>query len=205
MSIVQLSRSLFSGQSDTRTDCLSAEDSITQCSSRGQQVVDDDDISSLPHTVVVDSPSSDIIERLTEKRRKKHEVALKQLEAELTQLSQLCDAQVMSISREITSSLQEVKVQPKTPEGPPTPPICLQLEDEMKRIIELKHKLTECESQCIRQIRAVLRKYCHLLEKISFLLPPDVHRLIHSIATMVNQSLLVNRRKVARLLLLTPA
>ncbi|XP_062237185.1 coiled-coil domain-containing protein 180 isoform X2 [Platichthys flesus] len=205
MSIVQLSRSLFSGQSDTRTDCLSAEDSITQCS-RGQQVVDDDDISSLPHTVVVDSPSSDIIERLTEKRRKKHEVALKQLEAELTQLSQLCDAQVMSISREITSSLQEVKVQPKTPEGPPTPPICLQqLEDEMKRIIELKHKLTECESQCIRQIRAVLRKYCHLLEKISFLLPPDVHRLIHSIATMVNQSLLVNRRKVARLLLLTPA
>ncbi|XP_034451492.1 uncharacterized protein LOC117767749 isoform X2 [Hippoglossus hippoglossus] len=105
------------------------------------------------------------------------------------------------------STLQEVNVKPKTPKDTPIHPVYLQLQDEMKRIMELKHKLTECESQCIKQIRAVLRKYCHLLEKISFLLPPDVHRLIHSIATMVNQSLLVNRRKVARLLLLllTPA
>ncbi|XP_034451498.1 coiled-coil domain-containing protein 180 [Hippoglossus hippoglossus] len=101
------------------------------------------------------------------------------------------------------STLQEVNVKPKTPKDTPIHPVYLQqLQDEMKRIMELKHKLTECESQCIKQIRAVLRKYCHLLEKISFLLPPDVHRLIHSIATMVNQSLLVNRRKVARLLLL---
>ncbi|XP_047197127.1 coiled-coil domain-containing protein 180 isoform X2 [Hippoglossus stenolepis] len=203
MSIVQLSRSLFSGQSDTRTDCLSAEDSNTQCS-RGQQVDNDvDDVSRLPHTVVVECPSSDIIQRLAEKRREKHDDALKQLETELTQLSQVCEAQVTSISQEMMSTLQEVNVKPKTLKDTPIHPVYLQqLQDEMKRIMELKHKLTECESQCIKQIRAVLRKYCHLLEKISFLLPPDVHRLIHSIATMVNQSLLVNRRKVARLLLL---
>lgn len=77
----------------------------------------------------------------------------------------------------------------------------------------------------------MLRKYCHLLEKISFLSPSDVYRLIHTEATvthcnlwpltsdplhphaesyssplsvsqMLNQSLLANRRSVARLLLL---
>lgn len=78
---------------------------------------------------------------------------------------------------------------------------------QMNRILELKHKLTECERQRIEhvsvtrskvkqhfpqatnsclQIRAVLRKYCHLLEKISFMLPPEVHRLIHSIATVTS-------------------
>ncbi|XP_069379243.1 coiled-coil domain-containing protein 180 isoform X2 [Paralichthys olivaceus] len=208
---VQLSRSLFAGCRDMRTDCLTADDSNTQCSSRGQQVDDDvDDVSRLPQAVVVDSPSSDIIQRLTEKRRKKHEDALKQLETELTQLSQVCETQVTSVSQEMMSYLQEVNIEMKTPKETHTYPVCPQLQNEltMKRIMELKHKLTECESQKIKQIRAVLKKYCHLLEKISFLLPPEVHRLIHSIATvtsdlwMLNQSLLANHRSVARRLLL---
>lgn len=38
---------------------------------------------------VVDRPSSDIIERLTEKRSKKHKEALKQLNRELTELTQV--------------------------------------------------------------------------------------------------------------------
>ncbi|XP_069379256.1 coiled-coil domain-containing protein 180 isoform X7 [Paralichthys olivaceus] len=201
---VQLSRSLFAGCRDMRTDCLTADDSNTQCS-RGQQVDDDvDDVSRLPQAVVVDSPSSDIIQRLTEKRRKKHEDALKQLETELTQLSQVCETQVTSVSQEMMSYLQEVNIEMKTPKETHTYPVCPQLQNEltMKRIMELKHKLTECESQKIKQIRAVLKKYCHLLEKISFLLPPEVHRLIHSIATMLNQSLLANHRSVARRLLL---
>ncbi|GLD70131.1 coiled-coil domain-containing protein 180 isoform X1, partial [Lates japonicus] len=81
-----------------------------------------------------------------------------------------------------------------------------QVEKEVKlkktRIMELNHRLTESEAQRMDEIRAVLRKYCYLLEKISFLLPPDVHRLIHTEATMLNQSLLANRRSAARLLLL---
>uniref|UniRef100_A0A4W6FKH4 DUF4455 domain-containing protein n=1 Tax=Lates calcarifer TaxID=8187 RepID=A0A4W6FKH4_LATCA len=68
--------------------------------------------------------------------------------------------------------------------------------------MELTHRLTESEAQRTDEIRAVLKKYCYLLEKISFLLPPDVHRLIHTEATMLNQSLLANRRSAARLLLL---
>ncbi|XP_045890722.1 coiled-coil domain-containing protein 180 [Micropterus dolomieu] len=68
--------------------------------------------------------------------------------------------------------------------------------------MELSHKLSEAETQRTDKIRVLLRNYCHLLEKISFLPPADVCRLIHTEATMLNQSLLANRRSVARLLLL---
>ncbi|XP_029295593.1 coiled-coil domain-containing protein 180-like [Cottoperca gobio] len=81
-----------------------------------------------------------------------------------------------------------------------------EVEEEVKlkkfRIVELNHKLTESETQRTDKIRVVLRKNLHLLGKISFLPPPDVCRLIHTEATMLNQSLLANRRSVARLLLL---
>uniref|UniRef100_A0A096LSL1 DUF4455 domain-containing protein n=1 Tax=Poecilia formosa TaxID=48698 RepID=A0A096LSL1_POEFO len=52
------------------------------------------------------------------------------------------------------------------------------------------------------QIKKILKKQLHLLQQISFLSPPDVHRLIHAKAMMLNQSLLANRRSSARLVLL---
>ncbi|XP_022622288.1 coiled-coil domain-containing protein 180 [Seriola dumerili] len=197
-----------------RTDCLSAEDSNTHCSttsSRGQRVDDDDfhDVSRLPDTVVVDHPSSDIIERLTEKNLKKHTEALKQLDTELTELTQVCETQVRTVSQELLSSLQEVDLRLDSLKDRMEQlehldhEVCglwEQVEEEVKlkkkRIMELDHKLTESETQRTNEIRAVLRKYCHLL------LPPDVYTLIHTEATVLNQSLLVNRRSAARLLLL---
>ncbi|XP_073322889.1 coiled-coil domain-containing protein 180 [Pagrus major] len=222
---VQLSRSLLAGRRDTRTDCLSAEDSNTHCSttsrwlcplsSRGQQSDGDDDVDDvgrLPDTLVVDHPSSDIIKRQAEK----HKAALKPLETELTELSQVCETQVRSVSLELLWSLQEVdnrlnilKDRMEHLEHVSLQEVCVlweEVEEELKlkkiRMMELNHKLTESETERSNKIKAVLRKYCHLLEKIGFLPPPDAHRLIHSEAMMLNQSLLANRRSVARLLLL---
>nr|XP_020450815.1 coiled-coil domain-containing protein 180 isoform X2 [Monopterus albus] len=217
---VQLSRSLLTGRTDTRTNCLSAEDSNTHCSaasSRGHPLdADAYDVLRLPDTVVVNRPCSDIIERLTEKKGKKHKETLKQLDTELTELAQVCEAQVRTINQELLSSLTEVDlrldilkdrmeqlghVSLQEVRG-----LWEQVEEEVKlkkiRILELNNKLTESESQRTDKIRAVLRKYCHLLEEISFLLPADVHRRIHTEATMLNQSLLANRRSTGRLLLL---
>ncbi|XP_049435658.1 coiled-coil domain-containing protein 180 isoform X2 [Epinephelus fuscoguttatus] len=226
---VQLSRSLLAGRKDTRTDCLSAEDSVTHCSttsrllcppsSRGQQVDDDDDVddvSRLPDSVVVDQPSSDIIERLTERKNKKHKEALKQLETELTHLSQECESQARTISVELLSSLQDVdlrlnnlKDRMEHLDHLSVQEVCVlweEVEEEVKmkkiRIMELNHKLIESETQRAAEIKVVLRTFLHLLQKINFLSPPDVCRLVHAEATMLNQSLLANRRSVARLLLL---
>lgn len=180
---------------------------------------DIDAVSRLPDTVVVHDPNSDIIERLTEKRGKKHKEALKQLEVELTDISQVCETQVRTVSLELQSFLQEVDLRLNTlkdemeklehQEHDSLQEVCAlwqQVEEQMKlkksRIMELNHKLTESEAQRTDEIKGVLKKYRHLLEKISFLPPPNVCRLIHSEATMLNQSLLANRRSVARLLLL---
>ncbi|KAM9391534.1 coiled-coil domain-containing protein 180 [Pholidichthys leucotaenia] len=222
---VQLSRSLLAGRRDTRTECLSAEDSDTRYSStsrRGRGVDDDDDaddVSRLPDTLVVSHQRSDIVKHLTEKRRKRHEEALRQLDADLTHLSEVFETQVRTDSQQLLSSLREVdlrldtlKVRMEQMEKPEH--VSLQdahalwdeVEEEVKtkktRILELDLKLSECERRRTDEIRAILKKSRQLLEEISFLPPPDVHRLVHSEAMMLNQSLLANRRSAARLLLL---
>ncbi|XP_039658387.1 coiled-coil domain-containing protein 180 isoform X2 [Perca fluviatilis] len=230
---VQLSRSLLAGRKDTRTDCLSAADSNTHCStsSRLGQLVDDEDeddeddadsiadVSRLPDSVVVECLSSDIVERLTERKSQQHEEALKQLEKDLTLFTQACETRVRTVSQELLSSLQDVDLRLNTLKDRmeqleqlqhvTLQDVCVlwdEVEEQVKlkkiRIVELNHKLTESETQRTNEIRAVLRKYFQLLEKISFLPPPDVCRLIHREASMLNQSLLANRRSVARLLLL---
>ncbi|KAM7390949.1 hypothetical protein PAMP_021676 [Pampus punctatissimus] len=214
---VQLSRSLLVGRKDTRT--LSAEHSNTHCStaSSEQQVEDDDDdVSRLPDTMVVDRLSSDIIEQLMQKKNKKHKEAVKQLDTELTALTQMCETQVRTVSMDLLSSLQDVDLRLDTlkdrmeqQEHVNLQEVCgvwEEVEEEVKlkniRIMEFNHKLTECERQRINKVRAVLRTYFHLLEKISFQPSADNHRLIHSEATMLNQSVLANRRSAAHLLLL---
>ncbi|XP_068457838.1 coiled-coil domain-containing protein 180 isoform X2 [Clinocottus analis] len=214
---VQLSRSLKAGHRDKCTACLSAEDSTTHCStnSRRQEQGDDDDVCKLPDSVVVNHQRSDIIERLTEDKRKKHKQALEHLGTELTHLTQVCEIQVRTINLELLSSLQGVDLRLNTlkdrmdldvdseQEG------CVLWEEVQEqvnlkkiRILELNHKLSESENQRIDKLRVVLRKYLHLLENINYLPSPDVCRLIHTEATMMNQSLLANRRSAALLLLL---
>ncbi|KAK2838233.1 hypothetical protein Q5P01_015445 [Channa striata] len=221
---VQLSRSLLAGRRHTRTVCPSAEDSassrlLCSSSSREELVGDDEEheeVYRLPDTVVVDRPSSDIIQRVKDKRSQRHKETLKQLDSELTELTEVCETQVRMFSQQLLSSLQEVDLRLDTLKVrieqldhvslQDVYGLWEQVEQEEKqkklRITELKHKLTECENQRSDKIRAVLRTYCQLLDKISFLSSPDVHRLIHTEATMLNQSLLANRRSAARLLLL---
>ncbi|XP_035766518.1 coiled-coil domain-containing protein 180 [Neolamprologus brichardi] len=226
----QLSRSLLAGRRDTGTNCLSDVDSNTHCStasSRRQQAEhsddDDDDViddvGRLPDAVVVDHPGSDIIERLTEKKSQKHQEALKQLDSDLSQLSQVCETQVKAISQELLSSLQEVDLRLDTlnvrmnrledledVSMQEIHGLWKEVEEDVKlkktTIIELNLKLTETEKQRTDQIRAIIRKYYRVLEQISFLHPSDIHRLIHTEATMLNQTLLANRCSIARLLLL---
>ncbi|XP_031733219.1 coiled-coil domain-containing protein 180-like isoform X2 [Anarrhichthys ocellatus] len=142
-------------------------------------------------TVVVDHQSSDI-ERLMEEKSLKHKQALKQLETELTHLSQVCETQVRTGSLELLYSLQDVdlrlnplKDRMEQLDHVSGQEVCLlweEVQEEVKmkkiRIKDLNHKLTECETQRTDEIRVILRKYLYLLENISFLPPPDVYRLI---------------------------
>ncbi|XP_036000630.1 coiled-coil domain-containing protein 180-like isoform X1 [Fundulus heteroclitus] len=226
----RLSRSLLAGPRVLRTASLSLVDSRTPdssrvCSStsRGQQRDDEDaeedgsaDVIRLPDSVVVHHPGSGIIEKLRKRRGQRHDEAVRQLESEMIHLSQVCEVEVRTICEEVLSSLREVdlRLEVLKARSGQQEPISLQafqglwqeVEEEGRqkkiRISELDKKLSDCEKRRSLQIKAALRKHCHLLEQISFLSPPDVHRLLHHQAMMLNQSLLANRRSIARLVLL---
>uniref|UniRef100_A0A3Q2E947 DUF4455 domain-containing protein n=1 Tax=Cyprinodon variegatus TaxID=28743 RepID=A0A3Q2E947_CYPVA len=70
------------------------------------------------------------------------------------------------------------------------------------QVSELDQKLSRCERSRREKLKVILKKYCHLLELISFLFPPDVHRLIHDEATALNHALLANQCSIARLIML---
>lgn len=190
---------------------------LRSSTSRGQQPDNYDvtDVSRLPSTVVANSPSSGIIDRLLEKKSKKHRESIKQLNDELTELAFNCKTQIMSIGEELVSFLQEVDLRLDTLKDKIKQvhnvtlhdmfSLWEQVESEVKlkkeKVVEANRRMRDCETNRTNTIRSVLTKYSQLLEKISFLLPPDVHRLIHGKAAMLNQSLLANRRSLARMLL----
>ncbi|XP_047237070.1 coiled-coil domain-containing protein 180 isoform X5 [Girardinichthys multiradiatus] len=217
----QLSRSLLAGHRVQKTDSLSPADSSRVCSptSRGQQMDDEDDgfadVRKLPDSVAINHPSSGIVERLSKKRGQKHDAALKQLEADLTHLSQVCELEVRTNSEQVRSSLREVDLRLDTLKGRigQQEPGSLQawhslweaVEEEVRLkkicISELDKKLSGVEEHRSLEIKVVLRKHFQLLEQISFLSPPDVHRLMHAEAMKLNQSLLANQRSIAWLVL----
>ncbi|XP_014875616.1 uncharacterized protein LOC106938217 [Poecilia latipinna] len=215
----QLSRSLLAGRRVQRTGSLSPVDSKTPDSSRWQQRSDEVDgsvdVIRLPDRLVIDRSSSGIIDKLMKRRKKKHDEALRQQEAELHHLSQVCELEVRSICEQLVSSLGEVDLRLDILRDrigqKPVSLECLhslweEADEEMRQkksqVSEMQQKLKSCDDGRSLEIKKILKKQLHLLQQISFLSPPDVHRLIHSKAMMLNQSLLANRRSSARLVLL---
>ncbi|XP_050966695.1 coiled-coil domain-containing protein 180 isoform X2 [Labeo rohita] len=76
-------------------------------------------------------------------------------------------------------------------------------ESSLKRkwIKELDEIYSKYESERKTMISALLRNSTTKLEKISYLMPCDVHRLIDNEAMMINQALLANQRALAKLCL----
>ncbi|XP_032433445.1 uncharacterized protein ccdc180 isoform X3 [Xiphophorus hellerii] len=216
----QLSRSLLAGRRVQRTGSLSPVYSKTpESSSRWQQrsdVVDGSaDVIRLPDRLAIDGSSFGIIDKLTKRRMKKHDEALRQQEAELHHLSQVCELEVRSICEQLVSSLEEVDLrldilkdrigqQPVSLQGLRS--LWEEADGEMRqkksRVSEMQQKLKTCDDGRSLEITKILKKQLLRLEQIGFLSPPDVHRLIHAKAMMLNQSLLANQRSSARLVLL---
>uniref|UniRef100_A0A3B3H3J9 DUF4455 domain-containing protein n=1 Tax=Oryzias latipes TaxID=8090 RepID=A0A3B3H3J9_ORYLA len=170
---------------NTRTQHLCVEED-TACSSNNRSCLtfsrvhplhykpeeDIDEVTRLPDSVVVQCPSSNIVDRNRKKNSGKHEAALEQMETQLSQLSQEVNALWDKVEEEVTIK--------KT------------------MISELNLRLREVEKRRSKEIQAILRLHCHMVERIGFLTPPAVHRLFHAEATELNIALIANRRCAAR-------
>uniref|UniRef100_G3T5W8 DUF4455 domain-containing protein n=1 Tax=Loxodonta africana TaxID=9785 RepID=G3T5W8_LOXAF len=66
---------------------------------------------------------------------------------------------------------------------------------------ELDETLHSLEFSRADKLKDVLKKYVEIIEKTSYLMQPDVYRLINKEAMIINQALLGNRRAIAQLFL----
>uniref|UniRef100_A0A8C6D525 Coiled-coil domain containing 180 n=1 Tax=Moschus moschiferus TaxID=68415 RepID=A0A8C6D525_MOSMO len=67
---------------------------------------------------------------------------------------------------------------------------------EIKKLDETLHSL---EFSRVDKLKSVLKKYVEIIEKTSYLMQPDVYRLINKEAMIINHALLGNRRALAQL------
>ncbi|XP_035294581.1 coiled-coil domain-containing protein 180 [Cricetulus griseus] len=71
---------------------------------------------------------------------------------------------------------------------------------QKQEIKDLDQELLALEVSRANKLKDVLKRYVDILEKTSYLLQPDVYRLIDKEAMAMNQALLGNRRAIAQLL-----
>ncbi|CAO2580667.1 Coiled-coil domain-containing protein 180 [Lemmus lemmus] len=71
---------------------------------------------------------------------------------------------------------------------------------QKQEIKELDQELLALEVSRANKLKDVLKRYVDIIEKTSYLLRPDVYRLIDKEAMAMNQALLGNRRAIAQLL-----
>ncbi|XP_058230944.1 coiled-coil domain-containing protein 180-like [Hemibagrus wyckioides] len=177
---------------------------------------DHEEIRGLPDNVVCAKTGSDIIERLMTKKLRENTEALTQLQRDLAELSAGYESLLRDTGEDFLLKLSECdeeveRLMQKTEHDGDLIAFSYQdlheiwtsvsHESAMRRncIQELDELIVKYETERAGVISALLRKYTMKLEKICYLMPSDVHRLINNEAMMINQALLANKRAVAKL------
>ncbi|KAF5896750.1 coiled-coil domain-containing protein, partial [Clarias magur] len=177
---------------------------------------DHEEIRGLPDSVVSAKTGSDIIERLMEKKQREHNEAVIQLKRDLTALSVRFESLLRETGEDFLLKLsgydEEVeRLIQKTEHAGDLEAFGYQDLHElwnsvshvttMRRncIQELDKLFVKYEIERAAMLTVLLRNHTMKLEKISFVMPSDVHRIINNEAMMINQALLANKRAVAKL------
>ncbi|XP_063043494.1 coiled-coil domain-containing protein 180 isoform X2 [Engraulis encrasicolus] len=177
-----------------------------------------EEISGLPDVVEAETKGSDIVERLNEKKMNDHTEAVVQMHRDLAVISThyesrirqqaentLCqlakyDTAVETLMKktDCVASLESFSIQDLRNLWDS---VTLQSANRREWVKKLE---VELENNILEQtavISTLLRKYTQILEKFSYVLPADVHRVMDSEAMMINQAVLCNKRAVAKLIL----
>uniref|UniRef100_W5MAG3 Coiled-coil domain containing 180 n=1 Tax=Lepisosteus oculatus TaxID=7918 RepID=W5MAG3_LEPOC len=165
---------------------------------------------------VAEKTGSDIIERLTENKQQRHAEAVSQLHQELVVVSADFEPlfreagedllhRLSESDKEMEELLQRIDsdndLEKFTFQGLHEYWGSVSQESLQRRkwIEDLDETLNKYESERAVMIGEILKKYTQMLEKISYLMPPDIHRFMDKESMMINQALLANRRATGRL------
>ncbi|XP_038046309.1 coiled-coil domain-containing protein 180-like isoform X2 [Patiria miniata] len=174
------------------------------------------EVRGLADYVEAEKTGSDIIERIAESRRLRHEAAVEDLHQDMTVIANDLEPKIADAGSELINKLQENdkeidKMLARIAQDDDLRDYSLHELNELwnligsqsvsrrQWIVELDDTLDGFETQRLQRIQDVLKSYAKNMEKIAFLMPPDVQRLISKEAQVINQTILNNRRAYADL------
>uniref|UniRef100_A0ACB8ET82 Uncharacterized protein n=1 Tax=Sphaerodactylus townsendi TaxID=933632 RepID=A0ACB8ET82_9SAUR len=174
------------------------------------------EVRGLAEIIIPEKKNSDIIERISNTRKCRHEDMVAALRQELASLGRERELSILEpgkwfLTKLAGSDKNLVHLFQRIENGSDLETCSIQNFEEVWDLIsqetlqrkqwirELDEALRQAEVARTGLIKDVLRKYTKMLEDIAYLLPSDVHRVIHKEAMMINQALLANRRAIARL------
>ncbi|KAK7094377.1 coiled-coil domain-containing protein 180-like isoform X2 [Littorina saxatilis] len=174
------------------------------------------EVRGLPDVVVPAKTGSDIIDRITASRKERHETAVEDMHQELAVICVDMEPKINKVSDEVLQDLAEddIKIAQllsriETDEDLLTSTFddLVALWDEVQKfsplrqeqIAQLDTRLKELEDERMRRIRTVFQEYSKTLDKISYLMAPDLQRFMDKESQALNQTCLSNRRAYADL------
>ncbi|XP_039363067.1 coiled-coil domain-containing protein 180 isoform X5 [Mauremys reevesii] len=174
------------------------------------------EVRGLSDFIIPEKTNSNIIERLSERRRGRHNEAVAVLEQELACIGREMEPFILESGELLLTKLSESdraiellfkKIESDTDLEAFSVASFGELWDAISQeslyrrqwIKEMDATLIKLEVARAEKIKDLLRKYTKILEDISYFSPSDVHRFIHTEAMMINQALLANQRAIAKL------
>ncbi|XP_022107089.1 coiled-coil domain-containing protein 180-like [Acanthaster planci] len=174
------------------------------------------EVRGLADRVEAEKTGSDIIERIAESRRLRHEAAVEDLHQDLTVISNDLEPKIADAGDVLIGKLQEndkeiEKMLTRIAQDDDLRDYSLRELNELWNLIgsqsisrrqwiaDLDNTLDGFETQRLNRIQEVLKSYAKNMEKIAYVMPPDVQRLISKEAQVINQTILNNRRAYADL------
>ncbi|XP_031810767.1 coiled-coil domain-containing protein 180 [Sarcophilus harrisii] len=176
------------------------------------------EVRGLSDFTVPEKINSDIIQKLDKRRRHIHEANLKNLQKEISQIGVEMESLTMEPGKELLEKLSEndenIDLLFKEMESDMESDV-IQIEhlwelwdklskkfvNRRKWIKDFETALKKLEACRAKKLGEVLKKYTEILKDIAYLLSPDIDRLIHKEAMIINQALLGNQRAIAKLLI----
>ncbi|XP_063505813.1 coiled-coil domain-containing protein 180 isoform X13 [Pongo pygmaeus] len=174
------------------------------------------EVRGLMDTMVPEKISTSTFQRRAEHKRRSYESALASFQEEIAQVGKEMEPLIMDTGglflKKLTESDEEmnrlfVKVENDTNLEDYTIQALLELWDNVagrlllrkQEIKELDEALHSLEFSRADKLKSVLKKYAEVIEKTSYLMRPDVYRLINEEAMVMNYALLGNRKALAQL------
>ncbi|XP_064616781.1 coiled-coil domain-containing protein 180-like [Liolophura sinensis] len=174
------------------------------------------EVRGLPDVVLPARTGSDIIDRIAKSRRNRHEAAVEDMRHELSEISQNLEPRIAEAGEMLMNSLEENETEinrllAKVEKDEDLITYRMQGLSQLWRDIESHSSVRQqwieefdvtchdAEKQRSMLVREVFMKYTKLLEKISHLLEPDLHKMLDRESQMINQTVLSNKRSYADL------